>query len=57
MTTLIYRGKTYEQINKPPAKEVVELTYRRNIYKKRQLNVSSNNEKTYFNYRGVTYQK
>ena len=57
MTTLTYRGKTYEQNNKPSSKEVVELTYRRNIYKKRQLDVSSNKEKTYFNYRGVNYQK
>ena len=57
MTTLIYRGKTYVQNKEVVTKQLIELKYRRNIYKQRSNSVSSNNASSFLTYRGVTYQK
>ena len=56
MTTLTYRGKTYVQNKKVSDKKLVELTYRRNVYKSRQVNATSNNKNIDLIYRGVSYQ-
>ncbi len=57
MTTLIYRGKSYVQNKEAAEKQLVELTYRRNVYTKRMEDASSSNEKAELNYRGVNYTK
>ena len=57
MTTLTYRGKTYVQNKETAEKQLVELTYRRNVYTKRMEDASSSNEKAELNYRGVNYTK
>ena len=57
MTTLTYRGKTYIQTQNNPDTKFVELTYRRNVYTNRVIQVTSNTEKLNLNYRGVNYQK
>ena len=57
MTTLTYRGKAYVQKKEAAEKQLVELTYRRNVYTNRKDNASSNNEKANLSYRGVNYQK
>ena len=55
MTTLTYRGKNYVQNKKVAEKQFVELTYRKSVYTNRMNEVSSNKEKSNFNYRGVNY--
>ena len=57
MTTLIYRGKSYVQNKEAAEKQLVELTYRRNVYTNRMEDASSSNEKAELNYRGVNYTK
>ena len=58
MTTLTYRGKSYVQNNEVAEKQLVELTYRRNVYTNRMEDASSSsNEKAELNYRGVNYTK
>jgi len=55
MTTLTYRGKNYVQNKEAAKKQLVELTYRRNVYTNRMDDASSSNEKAELNYRGVNY--
>jgi len=57
MTTLTYRGKNYVQNKEAAQKQLVELTYRRNVYTNRMDDASSSNEKAELNYRGVNYTK
>jgi len=57
MTTLTYRGKSYVQNKEAAEKQLVELTYRRNVYTNRMEDASSSNEKAELNYRGVNYTK
>ena len=57
MTTLTYRGKSYVQNKEVAEKQLVELTYRRNVYTNRMEDASSSNEKAELNYRGVNYIK
>ena len=57
MTTLTYRGKNYVQNKEAAEKQLVELTYRRNVYTNRMEDASSSNEKAELNYRGVNYTK
>ena len=57
MTTLTYRGKSYVQNKEAAEKQLIELTYRRNVYTKRMEDASSSNEKAELNYRGVNYTK
>ena len=57
MTTLTYRGKSYVQNKEAAEKQLVELTYRRNVYTNRMEDASSSNEKAELNYRGVNYAK
>ena len=57
MTTLTYRGKSYVQNKEAAEKQLVELTYRRNVYSNRIGDASSSNEKASLNYRGVNYTK
>ena len=57
MTTLTYRGKNYVQNKEAAEKQLVELTYRRNVYTNRMDDASSSNEKAELNYRGAKYTK
>jgi len=57
MTTLTYRGKNYVQNKEVAQKQLVELTYRRNVYTNRMDDASSSKEKVELNYRGVKYTK
>ena len=57
MTTLSYRGTNYVQNKEAAKKQLVELTYRRNVYTNRMDDASSSNEKAELNYRGVNYTK
>jgi hypothetical protein len=57
MTTLTYRGKNYVQNKEAAKKQLVELTYRRNVYTNRMDDVSSSNENAELNYIGVIYNK
>ena len=57
MTTLTYRGKNYVQNKEVAKKQLVELTYRRNVYTNRMDDASSSNEKAELNYRGAKYTK
>ena len=57
MTTLTYRGKSYVQKKEAAEKQLVKLTYRRNVYTNRMEDASSSNEKAELNYRGVNYTK
>ena len=57
MTTLTYRGKNYVQNKEAAKKQLVELTYRRNVYTNRMEDAASSNEKAELNYRGVNYTK
>ena len=50
MTTLTYRGKNYVQNKEVVKKQLVELTYRRNVYTNRMDDASSSNEKAELNY-------
>ena len=55
MTTLLYRGNDYVQHKHPKQVEMVELKYRKNVYRKKISNIS--NETPSFVYRGNTYKK
>ena len=57
MINLTYRGKNYVQNKVAAKKQLVELTYRRNVYTNRMEDASSSNEKAELNYRGVIYTK
>jgi len=57
MTTLTYRGNTYVQNKDAIKKQLVELTYRRNVYTKRINEASFGIEKSRLNYRGINYTK
>ena len=57
MTTLTYRGKNYVQNKEAAKKQLIELTYRRNVYTNRMDDASSSNEKAKLNYRGANYTK
>ena len=57
MTTLTYRGKNYVQNKEAAQKQLVELTYRRNVYTNRMDDASSSNKKVELNYRGAKYTK
>jgi len=57
MTTLTYRGTNYVQNKEAAKKQLVELTYRRNVYTHRMEDASSSNEKAELKYRGVNYTK
>ena len=56
MTVLTYRGKEYFQHKEATQKKVVELSYRRNIYKTRQAKAKKHMQAS-LTYRGNTYQK
>ncbi len=55
MTTLTYRGKTYVQHKEVSQKQLVELTYRRNVYSNRKEDVSTK-VSPLLSYRGISYQ-
>tara|TARA_Y100001968_G_C19451442_1_gene768938 strand:- start:5082 stop:5291 length:210 start_codon:yes stop_codon:yes gene_type:complete len=55
MTKLTYRGKIYSQIKKAAEKQLVELTYRKNVYQNRQLETANSKQKNNLTYRGVDY--
>ena len=56
MTVLTYRGKDYLQKKEVSQKEVVELSYRSNVYKSRQADAKKQMQAS-LTYRGNTYQK
>ena len=56
MTVLTYRGKEYLQHKEATPKEVVELSYRSNVYKLRQADAKKQMQAS-LTYRGNTYQK
>ncbi len=56
MTVLTYRGKEYLQHKEATPKNVVELSYRRNIYKSRQTEARKDIDVT-LTYRGNKYKK
>ncbi len=56
MTVLTYRGKEYLQHKEATPKNVVELSYRRNIYKSRQTEARKHIDAT-FTYRVNKYKK
>ena len=56
MNVLTYRGKEYLQHKEAAPKRVVELSYRRNVYKSRQAEAEKQIN-TILTYRGITYQK
>ena len=56
MTVLTYRGKEYLQHKEATQKKVVDLSYRRNVYKTRQAEAKKQMQAS-LTYRGVTYQK
>ena len=53
MTTLLYRGHQYQQINATEGKPAVQLVYRRNVYQARQADVRQ--ARVQLTYRGVSY--
>ena len=55
MTTLLYRGNNYVQHKHPKDVEMVELKYRKNIYKRR-INKLKDENPAYI-YRGNIYIK
>tara|TARA_B100001250_G_scaffold368912_1_gene351969 strand:- start:963 stop:1271 length:309 start_codon:yes stop_codon:yes gene_type:complete len=56
MPTLTYRGKEYTQLKESSShSELVELTYRRNVYSNRKGEVSKQNH--LLKYRGISYQR
>jgi len=57
MTTLTFRGNNFVHNKDAAKKQIVELTYRRNVYTNRMDDASSSNEKAELNYRGVNYTK
>ena len=56
MIKLTYRGKDYSQNKKAAKKQLVELTYRRNVYSNRQLKASESIHEKELTYRGISYQ-
>ena len=56
MTVLTYRGKEYLQNKEAAPKKVVELSYRRNVYRSRQAEAKKQMQAS-LTYRGNTYQK
>ncbi len=60
MTVLTYRGKNYPQKTKFAPKQLVELSYRSNIYNTRQADAKKQVQLTiqvHLTYRGTKYQK
>tara|TARA_B100000945_G_scaffold307556_1_gene296156 strand:+ start:617 stop:790 length:174 start_codon:yes stop_codon:yes gene_type:complete len=55
MTKLTYRGKNYSQNKEVAEKQLVELTYRKNVYSTRQGKASNSKPKNNLTYRGVNY--
>ena len=55
MTVLTYRGKEYLQKKEVTPKEVVELSYRTNVYTSRQAEARKQMRAS-LTYRGVKYQ-
>ena len=56
MTVLTYRGKEYLQHKEVTPKEVVELSYRSNVYTSRQAEARKQMQAS-LTYRGIQYQK
>tara|TARA_B100000700_G_scaffold165368_1_gene182890 strand:+ start:807 stop:977 length:171 start_codon:yes stop_codon:yes gene_type:complete len=56
MTVLTYRGNEYLQHKEVTPKQVVELSYRTNVYKSRQAEAKKHLQAT-LTYRGNKYQK
>ena len=56
MNLLTYRGNEYLQHKEATPKKVVELSYRRNVYKSRQADIKKQMQAS-LTYRGNTYQK
>jgi len=56
MTVLTYRGKEYLQKKEVTPKQVVELSYRTNVYTSRQAEARKQMQAS-LTYRGVQYQK
>tara|TARA_Y100001968_G_C18886306_1_gene494073 strand:- start:250 stop:510 length:261 start_codon:yes stop_codon:yes gene_type:complete len=56
MNVLTYRGKEYLQHKEAAPRKVVELSYRRNVYKSRQAEAKKQ-IKLSLTYRGITYRK
>ena len=56
MIVLTYRGKEYLQQKEVTPKQVVELSYRSNIYTSRQAEARKQMQ-TSLTYRGIKYQK
>ena len=58
MTTLLYRGNEYVQQNKGAEQTPLQLTYRRDVYKRRITDATLHNAGLYgvqLTYRGVSY--
>ena len=55
MTTLLYRGRQYQQDNATQGKPAVQLVYRRNVYQAHQIN--SHRTPVQLVYRGVGYTR
>ena len=53
MTTLLYRGHTYQQLNDAAHKANVQLTYRRSVYQAHQ--VEGQKRSVQLTYRGLSY--
>ncbi|MFL2513518.1 MAG: DUF4278 domain-containing protein [Synechococcus sp.] len=53
MTTLLYRGHTYQQLNDAAHKANVQLTYRRSVYQAHQ--VEAQKRSVQLTYRGLSY--
>ena len=56
MIVLTYRGKEYLQNKEAAPKKVVELSYRRSVYKSRQAEAKKQFQ-TFLTYRGNKYHK
>tara|TARA_Y100001968_G_C19122810_1_gene602780 strand:- start:135 stop:305 length:171 start_codon:yes stop_codon:yes gene_type:complete len=56
MTVLTYRGKDYLQKKEVSQKEVVELSYRSNVYTSRQAEARKQMHAS-LTYRGIQYHK
>lgn len=52
MTTLLYRGHTYQQLNSATNKANVQLTYRRSVYQAHQ--VEAQKTSVQLTYRGLS---
>ncbi|QNI60262.1 hypothetical protein SynBIOSU31_03425 [Synechococcus sp. BIOS-U3-1] len=53
MSTLLYRGHTYDQYKEFAKKPAIKLTYRRQVYQTRQA--EAQRERVELKYRGVAY--